>query len=191
MKTISIIGEIGSGKTYVANNFGYVVFNADKEINKIYKNNRKCFKLLKKKFPYNISKFPISKKELAKLILIKKKNIFLIGKIVHPFVRKNLNIFLKKYKKINKVLDIPLLLENNIKIKGNILIFVKSKKYNIQKFLKKRINFNKKLYDIMRENQLKSNYKEKKADFVIKNDFKKITILKQILKIKKKVKLND
>ena len=41
MKTISIIGEIGSGKTYVANNFGYVVFNADKEINKIYKNKRK------------------------------------------------------------------------------------------------------------------------------------------------------
>ena len=74
MKTISVIGEIGSGKTYVANNFGYVVFNADKEINKIYKNNRKCFKLLKKKFPYNISKFPISKKELAKLILIKKKS---------------------------------------------------------------------------------------------------------------------
>ena len=43
----------------------------------------------------------------------------------------------------------------------------------------------------MRENQLKSNYKEKKADFVIKNDFKKMTILKQIFKIKKKVKLND
>ena len=83
------------------------------------------------------------------------------------------------------------MLENKIKIKGNILIFVKSKKYNIQKFLKKRINFNKKLYDIMRENQLESNYKEKKADFVIKNDFKKKTILKQILKIKKKVKLYD
>ena len=99
MKTISIIGEIGSGKTHVANNFGYVVFNADKEINKIYKKNRKCFKLLKKKFPYNISKFPISKKELSNLILEKKNNILLVGKIVHPFVRKNLNTFLKKNKK--------------------------------------------------------------------------------------------
>ena len=96
MKTISIIGEIGSGKSYIANNFGYVVFNADKEINKIYKKNLNCFKLLKKQFPYNISKFPVSKKELARLILIKKRNILLIGKIVHPFVRKNLNIFLKK-----------------------------------------------------------------------------------------------
>jgi len=191
MKTISIIGEIGSGKTYVANNFGYIVFNADKEINKIYKSNRKCFKLLKKQFPHNISKFPISKKELARLILIKKSNILLIGKIVHPFVRKNLKIFLNKNKRINKVLDIPLLLENNIKIKGNILIFVKSKKYKIQKLLKKRTNFSKKLYNIMKEYQFKPNYKEKKADYVIKNDFKKMSISKQILKIKNKVKKND
>ena len=79
-------------------------------------------------------------------------------------------------------------MENKIKIKGNILIFVKSKKYNIQKFLKKRINFNKKLYDIMRENQLESNYKEKKADFVIKNDFKKDDI-KTNFKNKKKSKI--
>ena len=191
MKTISIIGEIGSGKTHVANNFGYVVFNADKEINKIYKKNRKCFKLLKKKFPYNISKFPISKKELSNLILEKKNNILLVGKIVHPFVRKNLNTFLKKNKKKNKVLDIPLLLENKINIKGNILIFVKSKRFKIIKFLKKRANFNEKLYNIMRQNQFKPNYKEKKADYIIINNFKNRTILKEILSIKNKLNKSD
>ncbi len=191
MKTISIIGEIGSGKTHVANNFGYVVFNADKEINKIYKKNRKCFKLLKKKFPYNISKFPISKKELSNLILEKKNNILLVGKIVHPFVRKNLNTFLKKNKKKNKVLDIPLLLENKINIKGNILIFVKSKRFKITKFLKKRANFNEKLYNIMRQNQFKPSYKEKKADYIIINNFKNRTILKEILSIKNKLNKSD
>ena len=82
-------------------------------------------------------------------------------------------------------------MENKIKIEGNILIFVKSKKHKIQEFLKKRTNFNKKLYNIMRENQLKPIYKEKKANFVIRNDFKKKTILKQILEIKNKVKKND
>ena len=191
MKTISIIGEIGSGKTHVANNFGYVVFNADKEINKIYNKNRKCFKLLKKQFPYNISKFPISKKELSNLILEKKNNILLVGKIVHPFVRKNLNTFLKKNKKKNKVLDIPLLLENKINIKGNILIFVKSKRFKIIKFLKKRANFNEKLYNIMRQNQFKPSYKEKKADYIIINNFKNRTILKEILSIKNKLNKSD
>ena len=191
MKTISIIGEIGSGKTHVANNFGYVVFNADKEINKIYNKNRKCFKLLKKQFPYNISKFPISKKELSNLILEKKNNILLVGKILHPFVRKNLNTFLKKNKKKNKVLDIPLLLENKINIKGNILIFVKSKRFKIIKFLKKRANFNEKLYNIMRQNQFKPSYKEKKADYIIINNFKNRTILKEILSIKNKLNKSD
>ena len=37
MKRIRILGDIGSGKTYVAKCFGYPVFNADLEVAKIYK----------------------------------------------------------------------------------------------------------------------------------------------------------
>jgi dephospho-CoA kinase len=37
MIRIGILGDIGSGKTYVANNFGYPVFNADHEVSKLYK----------------------------------------------------------------------------------------------------------------------------------------------------------
>ena len=47
MKRIGILGDIGSGKTYVAKCFGYPVFNADLEVAKIYKNNRKVFQKLK------------------------------------------------------------------------------------------------------------------------------------------------
>ena len=38
MIKIGILGDIGSGKSYVAQNFGYPVFNADSEVAKIYKN---------------------------------------------------------------------------------------------------------------------------------------------------------
>tara|TARA_B100001287_G_C22575298_1_gene478300 strand:- start:143 stop:334 length:192 start_codon:yes stop_codon:yes gene_type:complete len=48
MIRICLVGEIASGKTYVANCFGYPIFNADKEVIKIYKKNRKCFNKLKK-----------------------------------------------------------------------------------------------------------------------------------------------
>ena len=51
MIKIAILGDIGSGKSYVAKQFGYPVFNADIEVNKIYKNNKICFKKLKKKLP--------------------------------------------------------------------------------------------------------------------------------------------
>ena len=59
MIKIGIIGEIGSGKSYVANNFGYPVFNADNEVSKLYKKNKKIFKQLKKQLPDQITSFPI------------------------------------------------------------------------------------------------------------------------------------
>ena len=48
MIRIGILGEIGSGKSYVANNFGYPVFNADHEVSKIYKKDKKIFNKLNK-----------------------------------------------------------------------------------------------------------------------------------------------
>ena len=42
MKRIGILGSIGSGKS-MARNFGYPVFNADKEVSKLYKNDKKYF----------------------------------------------------------------------------------------------------------------------------------------------------
>ena len=118
MIKIGILGDIGSGKTFVANQFGYPVFNADIEVTKIYKNNKSCFKILKKNFPNHIFSFPIKKKEISKLILSNKKNLKKVNKIVHPIVRTRMNKFINKNKKKKiVVLDIPLLLENRIKKK--------------------------------------------------------------------------
>ena len=51
MIKIGILGDIGSGKSYVAKNFGYPVFNADHEVSKLYKKDRKIFVKLKKILP--------------------------------------------------------------------------------------------------------------------------------------------
>ena len=51
MIIIGIVGDIGSGKSYVAKQFGYPVFNADYEVNKIYKSSKYCFRKLKHKIP--------------------------------------------------------------------------------------------------------------------------------------------
>ena len=44
MIRIGILGDIGSEKSYVANNFGYPVFNADDEVSKLYKKDKNIFK---------------------------------------------------------------------------------------------------------------------------------------------------
>ena len=36
MIRIGILGDIGSGKSFVAKNFGYPVFNADHEVSKLF-----------------------------------------------------------------------------------------------------------------------------------------------------------
>ena len=41
MIKIGILGDIGSGKSFIANNFGYPVFNADREVAKLYKRDKK------------------------------------------------------------------------------------------------------------------------------------------------------
>ena len=62
MIRIAIVGEIGSGKSYVAKCFGFPVFNADLEVAKIYKHNRKIFQKLKKELPSYFHSFPVKKK---------------------------------------------------------------------------------------------------------------------------------
>jgi dephospho-CoA kinase len=174
MIKIGILGEIGSGKSYVAINFGYPVFNADHEVTELYKKDKKIFYKLKKILPKYISKFPIDKKEISSAILDHKNNLKKIVKIIHLEVRKKMLLFLKKNNKAKIViLDIPLLLENKINDENDILVYVDSKKSEILKRLKKRKNFNLKIFKMFKDIQLSSNYKKKKSHFIIKNDFRK------------------
>jgi dephospho-CoA kinase len=188
MIKIGILGDIGSGKSYVAQNFGYPVFNADYEVAKLYQQNKNIFNKLKIKLPKYIHSFPIEKTEISNAILANKKNLKKIVKIIHTEIRKKLNSFLKKNK--NKkivILDIPLLIENKINKKKDILVYVQSKKPFILKNLKKRKNFNKKLLKKFKAIQLPLSYKKKKSHFVIKNNFKKKSVKDGIKIILKKL----
>ena len=188
MIRIALVGDIGSGKSYLSRQFGYPVFSADKEVSKLYKKNKKCYSKLKKKLPDFIYSFPVKKNRLASAILYKENNLKKIIKIVHPEIRKKMNDFVKKNK--NKkivILDIPLLLENKINTKSDIIIFVDAEKKEINKRLKKRSNFNLRIVKKLRKLQLPLEVKKKKSNFIIKNNFKSTTVKKNVKIIKKKI----
>ena len=188
MIRIGILGDIGSGKSYVARNFGYPVFNADHEVAQLYQQNKRIFIQLKKSLPKYFHSFPIEKGEILNAILANKKNLNKIVKIVHTEVRKKMNLFLSKNKNEKIViLDIPLLLENKINKKKDILVFVQSKKLEIEKKLKKRKNFNQKLLKKFKSIQYSTNYKKKKSDYVIKNNFTKKSINDGVRNILKEI----
>ena len=184
MIRIGILGDIGAGKSYVAYKFGYPVFNADQEVSKLYKKDKRIFKNLNKKLPKYIYSFPINKNEIIKAILVNNVNLKKIVNVVHLEIRKKLKLFLKKNRdKEMVILDIPLLLENKINNQKDILVFVDSKKMEIEKRLKKRPNFNRKLINKFKKIQFSPAYKKRRSSFIIKNNFKKKSLKKSIKEI--------
>ena len=188
MIRIAVVGKIGSGKSFVAKSFKLPLFNADKEVALIYKKNNFFFKKLNKKIPKFIKSFPIDKKEVLNCILANNKNLKIITKIVHPIVRKKMSIFLKRNsKKKAIILDIPLYLENGINKKNDVIIYVDANQKLINKRLKKRSYFNKKLLTKFKKIQLKSNLKKKKSSYIIKNNFNPVKIKRKINELKTKI----
>ena len=188
MIRIAVLGDIGSGKSHVAKQFGYPVFNADAEVSKLYRKSRKCYNKLKKALPRYIVSFPVKKIELSKAIMSNRQNLKKIVKVVHPEVRNRMNNFIKKNR--NKkfvILDIPLLIENKLNKKNDILIFVDAKKKEINKRLKKRHSTS---IEILKKFQLPVEFKKREADFIIKNNFRNNSIKKNVKKVKEKILLN-
>ena len=167
MIRIAIVGDIGSGKSYVAKQFGFPVFNADIEVAKLYKKDKTIFIKLKKVLPKYFNSFPVKKKEVADAILVNNGNLRKIIKVIHTSIKKKLHNFLKKNKtKKIVILDIPLLLENKINKKKDILIFVQSKKSIVNKKLLKRKGYNKKLLKKFKNIQLSLDYKKKNLNLL-------------------------
>ena len=188
MIRIGILGNIGSGKSYIAKNFGFPVFNADLEVAKLYQKDKKIYKKLKSILPKIFKSFPIKKKEVLEAILADQNNLKKIIKIVHLEIKKKMNIFLNKNKNSQIViLDIPLLLENKINKKNDILIFVQASKKEILKRLKKRKNFNNQVFNKFQKIQFSASYKKRKSHFVILNDFSYKTIKIKIKKIRSQI----
>jgi len=188
MIRIAVLGDIGSGKSYAARQFGYPVFNADDEVARLYRKSRKCYNKLNKILPNYITSFPVKKIELSKAIMAKRQNLNKIIKIIHPEVRSRMNNFIKKNK--NKkivILDIPLLMENKINKKNDILIFVDAQKKEINKRFKKKLNFNLKIIKKFKKLQLPVEFKKRQSNFVIKNNFKNNSIKKNVKKVLEKI----
>ena len=84
-------------------------------------------------------------------------------------------------------MDIPLLIENKLYNKRDILIFVKSNQNNVINRLKKRKNYNKKILLNLRKNQANLLKKRKLANYIIDNNFGPNIMKKKINSLKNKI----
>ena len=157
----------------------------------MYKNNLECFSKLNKKLPNFVKSFPILKSQLIKAIIHDKKNLKRISSVVHPLVRKKMKLFVNKNKKSKIIiLDIPLLIENKLYNEKDIIIYVNADKNKIINRLKKRKNYNKKIFLNLRKNQSNLLKKRKLANYIVDNNFSPNIMRKKINYLKNKI-LNE
>jgi dephospho-CoA kinase len=193
MVKVGILGSVGSGKSYVANIFreiGFNIFSADNEVANIYKNNKIINKKISKFFKLKLYKSKINKQELRASLKKNPNKFRFLNKIIHPTVRKKLDLFLTKYKK-NKlvVLDVPLLVENRMFNFVDIFILIKTRSSTFLNRIKKRKNLDKQFLNILKKQQTSEKIKESYADFIIYNSSKNKVKL-QVKNIIDKILLN-
>jgi len=194
MIKVGILGNVGSGKSFVANIFkelGFNIFSADQVVSQIYERNKNINKKISNFFKFKLNHGKINKNELRDALKKNPKKFQFLNKIIHPIVRKKLILFLSKYKKTKLVvLDIPLLIENKMFNFVDIFIFVKSKPNIFKIRIKKRRNLDKQFLKLLENQQPDEKIKKSYADFTVDNSTKDKVKL-QVKKIIDKILLND
>ena len=170
MIKIGITGSIASGKTTVARILSgkkYPLFDADKEVKKIYKKNsfkNKIFKKFKLKNKKNI------KEKIKKIISVNKNSLKGLERIIHPLVRKELKNFVKKNKRKKLIIfEIPLLIESKLMKNYDKIVLVNSKKaLRLKRYIKG--GKSRKIFNLLDKRQLPPAKKIKFCDYVINNN---------------------
>ena len=180
MIRIGLTGSIASGKTTASKIISRSrgpLFSADEVVKKIYKKTNFQKVLLKKLKIESRSDF---KKKIKNIIFSKKGTLKKLEEIIHPMVRKEMLVFLKKNK--NKkflFLEIPLLIESKLTRYFDVIIFIKSKRdLRLKRFKLKKGNI--KLFSLLDNHQLKDTKKMEFCDHIVVNN-KSLTILKKNL----------
>ena len=167
MIKIGITGSLASGKSTVAKLMSrkkYPIFDADKVVANFYKRRNFLMKIKKK---FNLKNLKNIKKKIKKLIREDKSLLKQLELIVHPLVRKEMRIFMRKRKNVKiGIFEIPLLIESKLIKYFDTIVFVSAQK-NIRL---RRYNGDRKIFTILDKRQIIPSKKIKISDHVIYNN---------------------
>lgn len=185
-KIIGLTGGIGSGKTTVSKMFealGVPVYNSDSEAKKIMQL-PEIIVLLKSNFGNDFFENDIlNRKKLADLVFKNPEKLKELNAVVHPFVRKDFIIWLKKNENEKFVIkESAILFESKTNINCDKIITVIAPLYLRMQRIVERDNLV--FHEIVKRinNQLSDEKKVEKSDFVIENTDLEMT-KNQVLKI--------
>ena len=168
MIIIGITGSIGMGKSTIAlmlKYFGIPIHDSDRAVKKLLENDF-IIDIIKIKWPtciiYNKKKIKINKDELSKIIFNNNKERKKLENLIHPYIIKKRNSFIRKNKNKRIIgIDVPLLYETKADKICNY-IFLASASVEIQKKrVLKRANMNIEKFNKINSSQLSTIEKKK------------------------------
>ena len=177
-KIVGITGGIGSGKTTFSNHLkklGFLVHESDAVVSEIYTKPKKEFlSFIKEKISQEaVNHNKINKTEIANIIFNNKAVKKLLEIRIHKEVQNSRDSFIKKNKKNKKKLifaDIPLLFENKLEKKFDLVIcIISSKKNRIKRVLKNK-KFTKKTLNKILKAQTTDKERKKRSQIIINNN---------------------
>lgn len=187
-KVIGLTGGIGSGKTTVSKMFealGVPVYNSDSEAKKIMLL-PETIVLLKSNFGNDFFENDIlNRKKLSDLVFINPEKLNELNAVVHPFVKKDFIVWLKKNENVKFVIkESAILFESKTNINCDKIITVIAPLYLRMQRIVERDNLV--FHEIVKRinNQLSDEKKVEKSDFVIENTDLEMT-KNQVLEIYK------
>ena len=190
-KIIGITGSIGMGKStisYMLSKLGIPVFDSDKEVADILKNNRRIIKEVGIKWSQAViidkNKRRINKKVLGDIVFSNLSSKNFLENLIHPIINKKRELFIQQNISNSLIaMDVPLLFETKLD-KICDFIFLANAKNEIQMSrVLKRKNMTHEKFDLIKKNQLSNEERLKLSSkiFVVTTNYGKLISLIIIL----------
>ena len=181
MIIIGITGSIGMGKSNIAlilKFFGIPIHDSDGSVKKLLKEDF-IIGVIKKEWPncinHNKKKQNINKEELSKIIFNNSNERKKLENLLHPYVVKKRNNFIRKNKNKNIIgIDVPLLYETKTDKVCHYIFLASATKEIQQKRVLKRNNMNIEKFNKINNSQLSNFEKKKKNPIIIPTGYGKI-----------------
>ena len=176
---IGITGSLASGKSSVAKILSKnkkLLFSADKVVKNLYSDSQFKTKI-KKKFKIKNKNI---KEEIKNKLLKKEISLNELGKIIHPFVRREMRTHKKKNRNKEIIFfEIPLLIESKLmKFFDFIILVLAPRKVRLKRYLKS--GGKKKMFYLLDKNQISARKKIKYCDYLIVNNKSKNILKKKV-----------
>ena len=191
MIKVGITGGIGVGKTYICNilkKMGYSIFSSDQVSKKLVYENTFVRDQIKFFFGEDIiENEKINRKKLATQVFSNKKKLKKLNEIIHPFVKKEFDKWMR-YRYDEKVVfkEAAILFEANSQKNLDYVVCVSAKLQDRINRVMQRDKVDSDSVEKRISMQMPQNEKEKLSDFVIFNS-KDDLVLPQIIKVLEKI----